>query len=559
MNNPVTTDLKGHGAAIDDLLRLPLTRRQAMLRVAAAGLAVSSVSSVIAACGGTNANSGGATSGAATTTELVMTSGATPVTLDPMVSLDGQSPLLWRCAYESLLSYKGSGIELEPHLAESYELDNEQLTLTFHLRKGVMFTDGTPFDAAAVKLNIERQIAVKQGISYALSAVKTIETPDAQTVVISLSSFSDGLLYGFSSLYGLYMVSPKAITDNKGSDWAQTWLKSNMVGTGPYVLQSYQLNQQASFTRNEKYWGGWSGAHFDRILVQYITDASSGRLELDQGQSQMAFYLPDDVVFAMRDDAAATVIDEPSFNVYYLGLPCRTGPTATKEVRQAISYAFDYDGWNKNVLNGTSTAAHGPLPKGFPGYDDTIPQYTYDVDKARKLLADAGFAGGGFSLKYIFETGYYWKRPLGEQFQANMKDLGIEVTIQELSPTTWVETLANKDQASEAYGVVWWPSLATPFDFLWSLLSTDAQGSAGYNFTYYSNPTFDKLIYAASAEPDEAKRTALYTKAQRLAVDDAPYLFLSDVDYLLPVSPKLKGFEFNGMYVNSVDPYKLHV
>ena len=103
------------------------------------------------------------------------------------------------------------------------------------------------------------------------------------------------------------------------------------------------------------------------------------------------------------------------------------------------------------------------------------------------------------------------------------------------------------------------PSLATPFDFLWSLLSTDAQGSAGYNFTYYSNPTFDKLIYAASAEPDEAKRTALYTKAQRLAVDDAPYLFLSDVDYLLPVSPKLKGFEFNGMYVNSVDPYKLHV
>ena len=192
------------------------------------------------------------------------------------------------------------------------------------------------------------------------------------------------------------------------------------------------------------------------------------------------------------------------------------------------------------------------LAAGFAGFAGFVSSLSSDA-------ADAGFAGGGFSLKYIFETGYYWKRPLGEQFQANMKDLGIDVSIQELSPTTWVETLANKDQASEAYGVVWWPSLATPFDFLWSLLSTDAQGSAGYNFTYYSNPTFDKLIYAASAEPDEAKRTALYTKAQRLAVDDAPYLFLSDVDYLLPVSPKLKGFEFNGMYVNSVDPYKLHI
>lgn len=558
-DHQLSSETHQHGAFIDELLRQPLSRRQAMQRAAAAGLALSSVSAVLAACGGTNANSGGgASSGAAATTDLVMTSGATPVTLDPMVSLDGQSPLLWRCAYESLLRYKGAGIELEPQLAESYELDNVKKQLTFHLRTGIEFTDGTPFDAAAVKLNIERQIAVKQGIAYALSAITTIETPDAATVVINLNGYSDGLLDGFASLYGLYMVSPKAITDNKGSDWAQTWLKSNMVGTGPYVLQDYQLNQQASFVRNEKYWGGWSGTHFSRVLVQYITDASSGRLELEQGQSQIAFYLPDDVVFAMREGTAAKVVDEPSFNVYYLGLPCRSGPTADKAVRQAISYGFDYDTWNTNILNGTATAAHGPLPKGFPGYDESIPQYTYNVDKARKMLADAGYAGGGFPIKYIFETGYYWKRPLGEQFQSNMKDLGIEVTIQELSPTTWVDTLSNKDHASEAYGVVWWPSLATPFDFLWSLCSTDAQGSAGYNFTYYSNPSFDKAIYAASAEPDDAKRLALYTKAQRMVVDDAPYLFLSDVNYLLPINPKLKDFEFNGMYVNSVDPYKLN-
>ena len=353
------------------------------------------------------------------------------------------------------------------------------------------------------------------------------------------------------------MVSPKAITDNKGSDWAQSWLRSNMVGTGPYVLQDYQLNQQASFVRNEKYWAGWSGTHFDRVLVQYLSDASTGRLELEQGQSQIAYYLPDDVVFAMREDKAVEVLDNPSFNVYYLGLPCRTGPTANKAVRQAISFGFDYETWSRDILNGTATQAKGPLPKGFPGYDDSIPQYNYNVDKARKMLADAGHAGGGFSLKYIFETGYYWKRPLGEQFQANMKDLGIDVSIQELSPTTWVETLSNKSEASEAYGVVWWPSLATPFDYLWTLFATSAQGSAGYNFTYYSNPKFDAALDQASVESDQAKRMALYTKASRIAVDDAPYLFLSDANNLVPVSPKLKGFEFNGMYTNTVDPYKL--
>ena len=562
MNDPRHHPVAHHPAApdrgslIDDLLRRPMSRRDALARAGAAGLSISGISAIAAACGGTNANAGGS-SGQAAAKVLTMTSGATPVTLDPGVSLDGQSPLLWRCVYEPLLQFKGSTIDVEPRLAQAYELDNAKNTLVFHLRPDVTFTDGTALDAAAVKLNIERQIAVKQGIAYALLTVKSVEAPDDHTVVVNLSGFSDGLLYGFASLYGLYMISAKALTDHKGKDWAQSWLRSNMVGTGPYTLQNYQLNQQASFSRNEKYWAGWKGAHFERVLVQYVSDPSSGRLELERGQSQIALYLPDDVVYSMRSEKSVTVTDDPSFNVYYLGLPCRTGPTANKAVRQAISYGFDYDTWTKNVLNGTATQARGPLPKIFPGWDGTLPQYSYNPDKARKMLTAAGFDGGGFSLKFIYETGYYWKRPLGEQFQANMKDLGITVSIQELSPSTWVGTLSNKATANEAYGVVWWPSLATPFDFLWTLFATSAQGSAGYNFTYYSSPQFDNVLNKATAEPDETKRMQLYAQAQRIVVEDAPYIFLSDVNYLLPMSPDLKGFEFNGMYINSVDPYRL--
>ncbi len=557
MNDPRhSTDAPDRGSLIDDLLRRPMSRRDALTRAGAAGLSITGISAIAAACGGTNANAGGGSSQTAAKV-LTMTSGATPVTLDPGVSLDGQSPLLWRCVYEPLLQFKGSTIDVEPRLAQAYELDNAKNTLVFHLRPGVSFTDGTALDAAAVKLNVERQIAVKQGIAYALSTVKSVEAPDDHTVVVNLSGYSDGLLYGFASLYGLYLISAKALTDHKGKDWAQSWLRSNMVGTGPYTLTDYQLNQQASFARNQKYWAGWKGDHFERVLVQYVSDPSSGRLELERGQSQIALYLPDDVVYSMRSEKSVTVTDDPSFNVYYLGLPCRTGPTANKAVRQAISYGFDYDTWTKDVLNGTATQARGPLPKIFPGWDGTLPQYSYDPDRARKMLTAAGFDGGGFSLKFIYETGYYWKRPLGEQFQANMKDLGITVSIQELSPSTWVGTLSNKATANEAYGVVWWPSLATPFDFLWTLFATSAQGSAGYNFTYYSNPQFDTVLDKATAEPDEAKRMQLYAQAQRIVVEDAPYIFLSDVNYLLPMSPHLKGFEFNGMYINSVDPYKL--
>ena len=543
-----------HEAAghIDALLSRPMTRRDVLRRGGAAGLMLSGASVLLSACGG-GANSAGASR------QLVLSSGATPVTLDPMVSLDGQSPLLWRAVYEPLLRFKGTGTELEPHLAESYEYDDRKNELVFKLRPDVTFTDGAPLDAAAVKLNIERQIAVEQGIAYALAPIEKVETPDDRTVVVRASGYSDSLVDAFATLYGLYMVSPKAITDHKGDDWAQKWLRSNMVGTGAYQLERYEQNQQAAFKRNPKHWRGFEGEHFERVVVQYVTDSSSQRLQLERGSSQAAFFLPDDEVYAMRESKDVEVIDESSFIVYYIGLPCRTGPTADKKVRQAISYGFDYGSFIKDVLNGTATQSYGPLPAGFPGHDDSLPQYRYDPDRARRMLAETGNENGGFKLKYIYETGYYWKRPLGELFQANMKDLGIEVSIQELSPSAWNAQLSNKGTANEAYGVVWYPSVASPYDFLWTLFATDAQGSAGYNFTYYGNERFDRLINQATAEPDEGKRMALYEQAQRIVVDDAPYLYLSDVRFLVPVSPKLEGAEFNPMYGNTFDPYALKV
>jgi peptide/nickel transport system substrate-binding protein len=539
------------GGDVDDILRRPLTRREVLQRGGAAGLVLSGASVLLTACGNAAKGGGGAAK------QLVLSSGATPVTLDPMVSLDGQSPLLWRCAYESLLRFKGTTTELEPYLAKAYELDAKRNRLTFHLRSGVTFTDGTPLDAAAVKVNIERQLAVKQGIAYALAPVKTVETPDDMTVSIKTSGFSDGLLDAFATLYGLYLVSPKAIQDHKGNDNAQAWLRSHMVGTGPYQLENYELNQQASFVRNPKYWGGFEGTHYERVVVQYVTDASSQQLQLKRGTASAAFFLPDDDVFALRKSKEVKVIDAPSYIVYYIGLPCRTGPTADKKVRQAISYGFDYQTFIKSVLNGTAKQSHGPLPEGFPGHDASLPQYTFDPDRARKMLAEAGHQGGGFTLKYIYETGYYWKRPLGELFQANMKDLGIDVSIQELSPSTWNATLSNPKSADEAYGVVWYPSVATPYDFLWSLCATAAQAGAGYNFTYYGNKTFDRLIDTATAEPDTDKRMAMYTRAQQIVVEDAPYLFLSDVRFELPVNPKLRGAAFNPMYGNTFNPYEL--
>src|SRR5690606_15956156 len=125
---------------------------------------------------------------------------------------------------------------------------------------------------------------------------------------------------------------------------------------------------------------------------------------------------------------------------------------------------------------------------------------------AKRLLAEACMPDTGFKLKYTSESGYFWKRTLGELFLTNTKDLVIEVEIQELSPAAWAGLLSNPETADHCFGVVWWPTLAAPYDYLWSLFHSGAQGSAGYNWGYYSNPEVDKLLDAGMVEPDEAKR-----------------------------------------------------
>lgn len=531
--------------AIDELFTRRITRRGALQGSVAVGLSA-------LALGGLTIRE----SDAADAKTLVVASGADAVTLDPQLSFDGQSPLLWRAVYENLLKYEGDTLELVPHLAESFEVSPDGLTYTFKIREGVTFSDGEPLNAAAVKISIDRQIAVEQGIAYALANVEAVETSDDMTVVLTLSAPSDGALSAFAGLYAPYIISPKAIADNEqDGDLGQAWLRDNMVGTGPYLLESYNQSQQAVFSRNPNYWGGWEGDHVDQIIISYVKEPATERLVLEQGEIDIALFLPDDAVEEVDGKEGIVVTDVPSFNLYYLVLPTREGPTADKKVRQALSYGFDYDTWVNDIMRGKAQQAQGPVPSNFVGFNPNTPKYNYDPDKARAMLADAGYPDGGFTIPYTYETGYFWKRPLGELFQANMADLGITVDIQELSPTAWADLLSNPETANHAFGLVWWPTLKTPYDFMFPLFATGAQGTAGYNWGYFSNPDLDALLDAGTIEPDEAKRMEIYGKAQDLLVDEAPALYVYEKHYRLPMRNTVQGFVFNGMYIETLNFY----
>ncbi|MDB5056944.1 MAG: hypothetical protein JWO59_416 [Chloroflexi bacterium] len=486
---------------------------------------------------------------------LVVASGADAITLDPMLSLDGQSPMLWRASYESLLTYDGPKLGYKPQLARSWSVSKDGRTYTFNLQSGVTFTDGTTFDSTAAKLSIQRLIKLNQGLAYAFTNVASIDTPDKLTLRIRMSKPFTPFLSAFAGIYAPMMISPKVI---QTKDLGKQYLASHMVGTGPYVLQSYVQSQKAVFVRNPHYWRGWSGNHFDQIVVVYVHDPTTERLLVDRGKGDIALYLPDDLVNAMQRDAGVTVTDIPSLNLYTLYLPTFTGPTKNVLVRQAIAYAFNYKQEIKDNLQGHGRQAISPVPSTMPGFDPHLPAYSYNPAKARALLKQAGYPNGGFTLKLIYEHGYYWKRPVAELLQSNLAALGIKLEIQELSPSTWQSSLANKATANELSPVVWWPSLNTPWDYISAQFATSSQGTAGYNFSYYSNPEVDRLMQQGVEATDPKTVQRIWNRIQEIIMRDVPAVPLYEGNYQLPMRSDIGGFLYNGIDVNTFDFYALY-
>ena len=478
-----------------------------------------------------------------------------------MTSLDGQSPLLWAASYERLLTYKGDTTEYAPALADSYEVSKDGTEFVFRLHPNVTFSDGEPANAQAWKLSLERQMALNMGMSYALGTVKSTEAPDDLTFVVKTSSFTDAFESAFASNYGVMLLSPKAINDHKGNDWAQSFFRSNMVGTGPYLLENYTPGQSAAFKKNPSYWRGWSGPHASQVNVEYLHAASTAQLELQQGALDAAVLLPDNVMAALRGQPGINLLEYPSFNEQYLALNCLNGPTANKQVRQAIAYGFDYGAYVKQINSQYKTAKQpaGPVPSTMTEYVPGLPMYTYEPAKAKQLLKEAGYPNGGFTLSCFVQEAYPWTSEAAQLFQSNMSDLGITVNPRSLAAAAFEGATANKAAAPGSVPIVWWPTLNTPYDYLWACFNSAAWGDGGYNKAWYSNKQVDNLMDTANATSDPAKRLSLFGQAERLIIDDTPYLFLMEQPYEEPQNVKLHGFQFNGMHIYTYNFYDMYV
>jgi len=473
--------------------------------------------------------------------------------LDPSASFSNDSVVTSNC-YETLTFYNppGSAEVLSPKLATSWESNPESTVWTFHLREGVKFHDGEPFDAAAVKAAIERTQTLGLGASYIWGSVESIAVIDDLTVEFTLG-YPAPLDLIASSGFGSWIFSPRA--DEYGTDWFEA---GGCAGTGPYTIESYNPGSRLVMTRNEDYWGGWSDNQFDTIVFEIDEDATVRQQKIESGVADFTYDVPPDNLAALEARDDVTVYTNPSFQNLLGLLNTQKPPLDNPKVRQAISYTFPYDAFVENVMGERATVARGPVPAGMWGHSDDLFRYTYDLDKAAELLAEAGYPDGGLDLQLTFVTGDLDEQQVAEVWKAELAKVGVNLDVRAMTwESQWALGQSDPQSAQDIFLFYWWPDYVSPISFLYSMFRTEDETL--FNLGYYANSEFDALIDKADATSgvDREAATKMFVEAQEMLVKDAAAVFLYDVANAHVVRSDVKGFVDNPAYPHVAFVYDL--
>jgi peptide/nickel transport system substrate-binding protein len=501
----------------------PMVTRRTIIRGAVAGVASF-------AGGGRLALGQGAPTAPRSGGTLTVAIFADPLTFDPHLAANVQGRSACRAIHDALLTVDQRG-RLAPGLAESWEQPDDK-TVVLHLRQGVKFHDGTTFDAAAVKYNIDRIRSGKLGASGIrageITALDTIETPDAATVVLHLKAPFSAVLYPFTDMVGC-IGSPTAF-ERWGADYGL-----HPAGTGPFKLVEYLKDAHTVLERNSAYWMAGKPL-LDQLVLRPIPTDSTRLAELRSGGVQIAEALPLQDVQRLRQANEFVISEKVGFRWEYFGLNLHEEyPGKNRALRQAFQWAIDREALHHVAYFGTGSIGYDGILPGSPFHDANYKPFTHDPDRAKRLIEQSGL-----STPIVFQAPLQpdpVKQRAAQVLQANIAALGIKVEIQQVDTAGYGATLRSGELSIDLQG--WWGYRPDPDQYLAILL-----GSWGSYAKYnnYNNPKMDALIQGEQGARSEAERRAIFRQISDLMNEDAAYVpwhYSSDFKGL---SRKVAGF-----------------
>ena len=455
-----------------------------------------------------------ATESQASKTTLVAGLDDDPPQLDPHFSTAAVDRQIYQSIYDKLIDVDEE-LNFVPMLAEKWDITDEGKIYTFTLRQGVTFHDGTPFNAEAVKFNFERMMDPASGSPRAseLSLVDTIEVVNEFTLKVTLSQPFSPFLAALTDRAGM-MVSPTAVKE-KGEDF-----KNSPVGTGPYKFVSRVKQDKIEVEKYAEYWGG--EPNFEKIVYRPYGDENVRLTNLLSGDLDIINKVPPKDIEKLKTDPNITLSEAGALGFQGLYLNNKNEPFNNKALRQALDLVIDRDAIIKVALRGAGVPAAGALPPGTWAYDESIKPTERNVEKAKQIMADAGFPDGfSFTLKLS-------PKPVEEQIaqmiQSMAAEAGIKVEIELIEFGAMLDDMDNFEFDAVRLG---WSGRTDPDGNIFALFHTE--GSINYG---YSNPQMDELLVQARTETDQAARKEIYTKAQALGKEEVPFIFIyHELDY----------------------------
>jgi peptide/nickel transport system substrate-binding protein len=513
---------------------------------------------IITACassGSSTAQSSGTSSGASSVSgTLSIGDTVAPPTLDPSQSASSNIDEIDRAVYDALVQFtNGPSPTLQPGLATSWTVSSNGLTYTFNLRSGVTFHNGAKVTAQDVKYSLDRIKSIGTGIYTELSAYASSKVISPTKIVITLSSPYRTFL---DALSRVYILNSALVQAHAGTNQGQTWLATHEAGSGPYELTQFVPNESVSVASFKKYWGGWSGKHAANVVWHYYTNGSSEVEALQSGTVNFAEGLPSDAYSTFASRSGYTLNVAQTGVQLYVAFNTAFGPTKNKLVREAISYAFNYESFIKAAFDGYAVVAHGPMPSNFPCYDSSTPASTYDLAKAKQLIQQAHATGQTVSIEYLpflaeEKLGYELLAPTLQSIGLKTKPLGIAFP-------AYVSLLKHASTTPDLGFVYEYPTFLDPNEVLYEYYDSKFIAT-GYNWFYYSNPSVDKLLTLAQQQTQVQNACSQYQQAQQAIGSDYTAINVAVLKWVTVLGPGVKGFSYNLAHHYTVNVYNMSV
>jgi ABC-type transport system substrate-binding protein len=452
-------------------------------------------------------------------------------TLDPAIAYDEASIYALQLVLDRLVDYAPGSTRLVPRLAERWEVAPDGKTYQFWLRPGVAYADGRPIVAADVAFSLERVLTTADSpfgsmlldldgaqdvLDHKAAHCRGIEVRGDRELVLHLARPNAALIYVFAMPFSAPLTAAHvAATGDQ--------LRSRPLASGPYRLVEWDEGRHLVFERNPHYFDR-NRQHLERIVLLENIPRDTQFLMFERGELDTAERLsaPDYLWITAQQAWQPYVHTQALMNIYGSRMNVRKKPFDDVRVRRALNYALDKQHIVK-LLHGSAVAAHGMLAPGAFGRDDTLAPYPHDPAKARALLAEAGYADG-LALDYVTIDDDE-ARTLAQSMKHDFEQVGVTLRISVISFSAYVTAIGNPDGPPFTLGT-WLGDFPDPTSFFdVKLHSRSIADDSSLNDCFYANPELDALLDTARAEPDVAKRAAMYQRADRIVHDDAPWLW----------------------------------